>query len=69
MEKNNRVDYEQAIREFDASNTGPVLNRDYLQKFVPDDGGVVDYLAVSKEFQRYLISDESEVIYNGKTGE
>ena len=67
MEKKKSVDYGQAIREFEAANAGQVLNRDCLQKYVPDDGGVVDYLAVSKEFQRYLVSDESEVIYNGKT--
>ena len=66
MEKNKPVDYEQVIREYDESRKGPALNTDCLQRFVPAVDGVVDYQTVLKEFQRYLISDESEVIYTGK---
>ena len=66
MEKNKPVDYEQAIREFDENRSATALNTDCLQKFVPAVDGVVDYVAVSKEYQRYLISDESFVIHNEK---
>ena len=62
MEKDKAVDYFQAMRDFDKSQGKKADDFDMPLKSSEEDGGV-DYLAVSREFEKYLIEDQSEVIH------
>ncbi len=66
MKQNKPVDYLQAVRDFDKS-----LGRKQEDFDLPLKSSVVsvvgvDYLAVSREYEKHLNSDQSEVIYDGK---
>ena len=56
MEKERVVDYFQAMREFDKSQGKKADDFDMPLKSSEEDGGV-DYLAVSREFEKYLIEN------------
>ena len=56
------VDYLQAMRDFDRSQRKQADDFDMPLKSSEEDDGV-DYLAVSREFEKYLIEDHSEVIH------
>ena len=56
------VDYFQAMRYFDKFQGKKADEFDMPLKSSEEDGGV-DYLAVSREYERFLIEDQSEVIH------
>ena len=61
MEKNKTVDYLRAVRDFDKSRGKKMEDfKIPLKDSVADSG--VDYLKVSRKYQRYLQRDQSEVI-------
>ena len=55
------VDYFQAMRDFDKSQGKKADEFDMPLKSSEEDGGV-DYLAVSREYQKYLV-ENPEVIH------
>ena len=61
MDENKVVDYFQAMREFDQSQGKKADDFDMPLKSSEEDGGV-DYLAVSREFEKYLAGNK-EVIH------
>ena len=61
MVNENVVDYFQAMRDFDKSQGKKADDFDMPLKSSEEDGGV-DYLAVSREYQKYLI-ENTEVIH------
>ena len=61
MEKNKTVDYLRAVRDFDKSRGKKTEDFKMPPKDSAADGGV-DYLKVSRKYQRYLQRDQSEVI-------
>ena len=65
MKDDKVVDYFQAMREFDKAQGIKPDGFDIPLKSSLEDGGV-DYLAVSREYERYLASDQSDVIRNEK---
>ena len=62
MVKDRIVDYFQAMRDFDKSLGKKADDFDMPLKSSEEDGRV-DYLAVSREYEKYLIEDQSEVIH------
>ena len=62
MEKDKAVDYFQTMRDFDKSQGKQADDFDLSLKSSEEDGGV-DYLAVSREYEKYLIEDQSDVIH------
>ena len=66
MEKGNIVDYYQAIQDFDR-NQGkkPESFAAPLRDSVVSDG-VVDYLTVSREYERYRNAGNLDIIHNEK---
>ncbi len=61
MEKNKTVNYLRAVRDFDKSRGKKTEDfKIPLKDSVADSG--VDYLKVSRKYQRYLQRDQSEVI-------
>ena len=64
--KNIFVDYFQAMQDFDQSQGRKPEDIDLTLKNSVDPDGGVDYLTVSREWERYLIEDHSEVIHGEK---
>lgn len=62
---NKPVDYEKAMRDFDKSMGRKTEKDPNLKGRITPDGGV-DYTSVSKDFEKYLIRDESERINSRK---
>ena len=60
------VDYMQVVRDFDKSQGKKPDGFDMPLRSAEDEEGVVDYLKVSREYVKYLIDDQSEVIHNEK---
>lgn len=62
MDKNQPVDYVQAMREFDSLQGKTQEQTDLPMRgpVLPD--GSVDYLKISKDYERMLIVDQSEVV-------
>jgi len=66
MEKEHIVDYFQAVREFDLDQgKKPDSFAAPLRDSVVSDG-VVDYLTVSREYERYRNAGNLDVIHNEK---
>ena len=64
MNKNKPVDYEKAVQKFEKNQRGPVLNKTKsLRATVTPDGGV-DYVSISKAYEKMQIVDQSEVVHN-----
>ncbi len=61
MEKNKTVNYLRAVRDFDKSRGKKTEDFKIPLKDSAADSGV-DYLKVSRKYQRYLQRDQSEVI-------
>ena len=55
------MDYFQAMRDFDRSQRKQA--DDFDMPLQSSEAEPVDYLSVSREFEKYLIEDQSEVIH------
>lgn len=66
VKKDKPVDYEKAMRDFEKSQKGPVMRKEkpFKSTILPDGG--VDYLAVSRAYEKAMIEDQSEVVRNEK---
>lgn len=66
VKKDKPVDYEKAMRDFEKSQKGPAMRKEkpFKSTILPDGG--VDYLAVSRAYEKALIEDQSEVVRNEK---
>ena len=66
MKKDKPVDYEKAMRDFEKQQKGPAIRKEkpFKSTILPDGG--VDYLIVSKAYEKALIEDQSEVVRYGK---
>jgi len=67
MKTDKPVDYERAMRSFEMQQKGPVMRKEkpFKSTILPDGG--VDYLAVSRAYEKALIEDQSEVVRNEKS--
>ena len=54
------------MREFDKAQGKKPDGFDMPLRSAEDEDGGVDYLKVSREYVKYLIEDQSEVIHNEK---
>ena len=66
MKKDKPVDYEKAMRNFEKLQKGPIMRKEKLFKSTITPDGGVDYLAVSRAYEKALIEDQSEVVRNEK---
>ena len=66
MESGKAVDYLQAVREFDKAHGKKPEGFDIPLRSSEEPLECVDYLSVSRKFEQFLNTDQSEVIYNGK---
>ncbi len=62
------IDYLKAVRDFDKSLGRKTDDFDMPLKSTAEADGGVDYLKVSREYEQYLATDQSEVVRNGKSG-
>ena len=65
MKKHDEVDYIRATQDFDKAHGKKPDGFTPLKHTAEADGGV-DYLKISREYEKYLITDQSEVVRNGK---
>ena len=66
MNKDKTVDYFQIMRDFDKSQGKKPDDFDIPLKSSEEPDGGVDYLAVSRKWEKYLAEDQSDLIHNGK---
>ena len=68
MEKEKSVDYFRVMRDFDKSQGKAPDDFDFPLKSSEEPDGGVNYLAISRKWEKYLAEGQSDLIHNGEKG-